>query len=191
MLTLNVKLVKKLSFFILLFISRSVICLSTENNVNLSVTARHMLCHQITGVFHNVSCSFSHEHPIKISVEAEMKSLDTGSAIRDRCLRSSRFFHVKQYPSCTFVSTHITSINENEYQVEGDLCLKGITKNITAHMNWDPEIPDQFQLQAEIDRLDFGITVGALLEMGGFVVGRHVRITLESHTHSEMDITLY
>ncbi|HFS67195.1 MAG TPA: YceI family protein [Flavobacteriia bacterium] len=73
-------------------------------------------------------------------------------------LKSPEFFDVAKYPTATFEITAVRPQAEN-YLIEGNLTLKGITKNITFPamvLNGKDEIT--FYSDAiKIDRTDFGI----------------------------------
>jgi polyisoprenoid-binding protein YceI len=72
------------------------------------------------------------------------------------------------------------------YVVDGELTLKGVTKDVPLALELNGFGPDPyggtragFTATAEISRSDFGITYNAAIEGGGVVVGDKVTIQLE------------
>ena len=112
-------------------------------------------------------------------------SIDTGTPDRDAHLRSADFFHVEQYPAITFVSTAIRARGGNEFDVTGDLTMRGVTKRITLPVSYlgtarDPWGKEKIGFEAEttINRKDYGLVWNAALETGGFLVGDDVKISV-------------
>ena len=112
-------------------------------------------------------------------------SIDTGTPDRDAHLRSEDFFHVEQYPAITFVSTAIRARGGNEFDVTGDLTMRGVTKRITLPVSYlgtarDPWGKEKigFETETTINRKDYGLVWNAALETGGFLVGDDVKISV-------------
>jgi len=65
-----------------------------------------------------------------IGVEADIKvaSLTTENSKRDGHLKSPDFFDVAKFQSITFLSKEVKKIGVNNYEMIGDLTIKGITK---------------------------------------------------------------
>ena len=57
-------------------------------------------------------------------------SVNTNDAGRDEHLRSADFFGVEQNPELRFESTGITQIDEDTFEIVGELTMNGITKPI-------------------------------------------------------------
>ena len=64
------------------------------------------------------------------------------------------FFESETYPEATFTSTNIQKQSDDQYVVEGELTMKGVTQPVTLNT----QLTNEF-LYAEYDlnRLDFGI----------------------------------
>jgi polyisoprenoid-binding protein YceI len=77
--------------------------------------------------------SFNETQPAQSSVSFTIQaaSIDTSTPDRDAHLRSDDFFAVETYPTITFESTAITALGGNDYQVAGNLTMRGVTKAIT------------------------------------------------------------
>ena len=120
-----------------------------------------------------------------VSFTIQAASIDTGTPDRDAHLRSEDFFHVEQYPSITFVSTAIRARGGNQFDVTGDLTMRGVTKRITLPVTYlgtakDPWGNEKIGFEAEttINRKDYGLVWNAALETGGFLVGDDVKISV-------------
>ena len=120
-----------------------------------------------------------------VNVTIQAASIDTNQKDRDAHLRSGDFFDVEKFPTLTFVSTGITPLGGNEYEVAGDFTIRDVTRSITLPVSFlgkakDPWGNERIAFEAEytINRKDYGLMWNAALETGGFLVGDDVKITL-------------
>ena len=120
-----------------------------------------------------------------VDVSIQAASIDTAEGDRDRHLRSADFFDVEKYPTLRFVSTSVRPRGEKLYDVEGDLTIHGVTRQVVLPASFlgtaqDPWGNTKFVFEAELtlNRKDFGLTWNAALETGGFLVGDEVRVSL-------------
>src|SRR5919198_2300690 len=58
-------------------------------------------------------------------------SVNTGDSGRDEHLRSADFFGVEQNPELRFESAEITQVDDDSFEIAGDLTMNGVTKPIT------------------------------------------------------------
>jgi polyisoprenoid-binding protein YceI len=68
----------------------------------------------------------------------------------------------------------------------GDITIKGITKSIEFKASYGGQLIDPwgnmragFTLESSIDRFEFGLNWNALLEAGGAMVGKYVKLEAE------------
>ena len=124
----------------------------------------------------------------KSSVEfnAKVTSIDTGIERRDGHLRTADFFDVAKFPEMVFKSTSVKRKGKNQYILEGDFTLKGVTKRISFPFTLTGAIKDAqgntrtgIAAQTKIDRRDYGITWGKAMDNGGMDVGNEVVIDLQ------------
>lgn len=120
-----------------------------------------------------------------VTVDVELASIDTREPNRDEHLRTNDFFDVPNHPTMSFRSTQVTGSGTN-WQVTGDLTLKGTTKPLTLAVSFEGAGGDPwggnrvaFSATAEIDREEWGVNWNQALETGGFVVGKKVKLELE------------
>jgi polyisoprenoid-binding protein YceI len=160
---------------------------TTHSEVGFSV--RHLMLSKVKGRFSEFSGTFvTGENPLDSSVEATvvLSSIDTANADRDAHLRSADFFDTEQHTVLTYRSTGV-HVDGDEFVVEGDLTLRGVTKPVPLHLEihgFQPTTPfgdtrTGFTATAEIDRRDFGVSFNSTLEGGGVALGNKIQITLE------------
>ncbi len=148
---------------------------------------RHLLT-KVRGRFSDFSgtVAFDEVQPERSSVEFSVRttSIDTNQADRDTHLRSDDFFSVERFPTLTFISTKVAAKGKGQYDVTGDLTIRGVTRSVilpvaylgTAKDPWGNEKLG-FETEITINRKDFGLSWNAALETGGFLVGDEVRIS--------------
>ena len=122
-----------------------------------------------------------------VHVVIEAGSVDTCNARRDDHLRSADFFDVATHPAWTFTSTAVRPTAPGAFDVDGELTIRGITRPVTLSSELGGVVIDPygerrmgFTAAGEIDRQDFGVSFGAVLDGGGLVVANQVRIEVEA-----------
>ena len=115
------------------------------------------------------------------SVEATLDAtgIDTKNADRDKDLRSAHFLEVDKYPMIAFRSTKITPGVGQDFTVDGDLTIHGVTRPVTLAARFEGRAvtPDgarriAYTASTAIDRRDFGMTYFIP------IVGNEVRIEI-------------
>ena len=157
-----------------------------HSEVGFSV--RHMMVSKVRGRFTTFSGQLvTAEDPVNSSVTADidLASINTGQEQRDEHIRSADFFEVEKFPTMTYRSTGVRN-EGGDFIVDGELTLKGVTKNVPLTLELNGLGPDPyggtragFTATAEINRRDFGVNFNAALETGGAVVADKVTIHLE------------
>ncbi len=106
-------------------------------------------------------------NPAADTFDVTMKatSINTHNEMRDKDLKSERFFDVEHYPAITFKSRSVKKISGDELEVEGDMTLRGVTKGITVKITrtgtgpgLHGETRSGFETSFEIKRSDYGMT---------------------------------
>lgn len=154
----------------------------------IGFNVRHMMVAKVRGRFRTFSGEIvTAENPLDSSVTAEidLASIDTGAEQRDNHIRSADFFEVETHPTMTFRSTGVRA-DGDDYVLDGDLTLKGVTKQVPFALELNGFGPDAyggtragFTATAEINRRDFGVNFSAPMETGGAVVADKINIHLE------------
>jgi polyisoprenoid-binding protein YceI len=115
-----------------------------------------------------------------------VSSIDTNTTDRDNHLRSADFFDTEKFPTINFVSKSMTKVSDEDYKLNGDITIKGITRPIEFKVNYGGQLVDPwgytragFTIEGAIDRFDFGLNWNSLLETGGAVVAKTVKLQAE------------
>ena len=165
-----------------------------HSHIGFSVT--HILG-RVPGSFKDYEGSFTFDptkpEASKVKVSIQAASIDTENDMRDKDLRSDKFFDVEKFPVLTFVSKKVSKgESENKYIVEGDLTIHGVTKPVTLDVDYigtDTMPMDKegkmtakivaFSATTKIDRRDFGLSMDMTLPSGNLMVGNEITITLD------------
>ncbi len=122
----------------------------------------------------------------KASGAVDVASVNTNENKRDEHLRSAEFFDAEQHGQIGFTSTSITPIDEDSFEVTGDLSLRGQTREITlkaevSGTEQDPWGNDRVGLEVtgELNRGDYGMTFNQALGSGNKVVSDKVKLHLD------------
>ena len=159
------------------------------SHTRVGFAVRHMAVSKDRGEFKDFSGTLElAENPAdsKINVTIQAVSVDTHDENRDNHLRTNDFFDAENFPVWTFTSTAIRPRSANEWDVDGDLTIRGVTKQVTLDATLEGVVNDPYGLHrvgfsatTSIVRDDFGVSFNAALETGGVVVGKKVDIDLE------------
>ena len=152
--------------------------------------AKHMMITTVKGRFAELEGTIvaDEENFADSTVEVTMNaaSIDTRSEQRDGHLRSPDFLDVESYPEVTFRSTRVEG-TKDEFQLTGDLTIRGVTRPITLDVTFEGEGKDpwggtraSFSAHGKFDRRDFGLTWNVALETGGILVSNEVKINIEA-----------
>ena len=159
-----------------------------KQHTEAAFQVRHILT-KVRGTFRDLSGTINWDKtdPARSTVEFRIKtaSVDTGVAQRDGHLRSQDFFWAEKYPEIVFVSTGITPKGHDQFEVKGNLTIRGVTRPITLPVAYLGEQKDPFgntkagfETGITISRLDYGLLWNKALETGGVLVGDAVEITV-------------
>lgn len=123
---------------------------------------------------------------VTASGSVKVDSIDTGEPDRDGHLKSPDFFDAATYAEISFESTSITAVDDETWEITGDLTMHGITKPITLNAEVGGSGPDPFggervglEATGEISRKDYGMKFDAALGTGNAVVSDKVKLDLD------------
>ncbi|HUY65599.1 MAG TPA: YceI family protein [Acidimicrobiales bacterium] len=160
------------------------------SHTELGFAVRHMAVSRVRGRFSSFEGSVEiAENPVdsKVSVTIDAGSVDTRDENRDNHLRTADFFDVENHPTWTFVSTAIKPEGPTEFKVEGELTIRGVTRPVVLDATLEGVVNDPmgnhragFSASTTINREDFGVSFGAVMEAGGLVVAKKVDIQIEA-----------
>jgi polyisoprenoid-binding protein YceI len=159
-------------------------------HTRLGFTARHAMVTKVRGSFETFegTAELNFDEPSKSSanVSFDIDSIKTGQAQRDEHLRTNDFFDAPTFPKGTFVSTAAKKIDDETFELVGDLTLKGVTNPVTITFEYtgsatDPynNVRQGFEGKATINRKDWGITYNAALETGGVLISEKINLEFD------------
>ncbi|ASV31472.1 MULTISPECIES: YceI family protein [Flavobacteriaceae] len=158
----------------------------THSEITFKV--KHLMISNVKGEFKTFQGTIDGEDFTKATISANIdaSSISTNNDDRDTHLKSPDFFEVEKYPEITFVSKSIKKVDDDEYQLVGDLTIKGTTKEITLDTEFGGYMKDPygnekagFSINGKLNRKDFGLNWNAALEAGGVMVGNEIKINAE------------
>lgn len=162
---------------------------------------KHLVISTVTGSFQEFSGKLEATKDdltdAKISFEANIDSISTGNGQRDGHLKSDDFFSAEKFPKLTFESTSFTKKSSDEYELKGNLTIKGTTKPVTLEVEYGGTANDMygntkagFELKGKINRKDFGLTWNGVTEAGGVVVSDEVKLHLNVQVAKVVEATV-
>ena len=159
-----------------------------HSSVDFSV--KHMMIANVKGTFDKFSAEIEADPndltTATISFSLDATTINTRNDDRDNHLRSADFFDVENYPTIDFKATEIVSNGDGEYDLKGELTIRGVTKQETFVVTFEGTGKDPwgnervgFTANGKVKRSDYGLTWNAALETGGVLVGDQIKISLE------------
>ena len=158
-----------------------------HSNVGFSID--HMVISEVEGTFGTFTGTL--ESPsddfknAKITFEIDPASITTGNAKRDGHLKAKDFFNVEVFKTISFVSSSFTHVKGKKFKLVGEFTMHGVTKTVELDVKHNGTIKDPwgntragFKVTGELNRADFGLTYGKVMEAGGLMVGHEVTLNI-------------
>ncbi len=156
-----------------------------HSKVQFSV--RHMVISEVTGEFKSFRMNLENANDKlesgRIEFTIDASTIDTGIADRDNHLKSADFFDVEKFPEIKFRSTEIKKVDDENYKMIGALTIKDVTKPVELDVNFGGQVSDPwgnlragYKIQGSLNRFDYNLNWNNLIEAGGAVVGKTVKI---------------
>lgn len=156
-----------------------------HSKVQFSV--KHMVISKVTGEFNKYDFKVDNMNgsleSAVIEFDIDASTINTGISDRDKHLKSGDFFDVEKYPKIHFKSSEIKKVGEEDYKMKGNLTIKDVTKPIEFDVTYGGQVVDPwgniragYNVEGTIDRFDYNLTWNNLIETGGAVVGKTVKI---------------
>jgi polyisoprenoid-binding protein YceI len=158
-------------------------------HTEIKFKVKHLVVSTVTGQFTSFDGSVEADKAdfsdAKIAFEADVNSVSTTNEQRDGHLKSADFFDAASYPKLTFVSKQVTKKSDSNYEIIGDMTIRGIKKEITLKGVYNGTAKGfggvevaGFELSGKLNRFDFGLRWNALTEVGGVVVSDEVKLEI-------------
>jgi polyisoprenoid-binding protein YceI len=155
----------------------------------ITFKVKHLVISTVSGKFTEFEGSLDAEKEdfsdAKIQFSAKIDSITTGSEQRDGHLKSADFFDAAGHPEMTFSSSSLKHISGSDYELTGDLTIRGTTKPVKLKVEFGGTQDDfygntvaGFELTGKINRQEFGLTWSAVTEAGGVVVSDDVKLAV-------------
>ena len=160
---------------------------------------RHMMVTWVRGIIPKVegTLDLDLQNPVGglVDVTMDANNLWTGDDDRDAHLKNADFLDVEHHPKIHFKGAFASQLGENDYNVKGELTIRGITRPVVLDVaylgQWatpfwvgnedkGPKTRAGFTGTTKINRHDFDVNWQGELDKGGVVVGTDVFITLDA-----------
>ena len=160
----------------------------THSSIGFKV--KHMMFTNVSGKFGNYEANILTDGDdfTKASIEftADVNSIDTNNADRDNHLKSADFFDAANHPKMTFKASSLSKVSGGDYEISGDLTLRGVTKFVTLPAEFSGLMTDPWgntkaglNISGKINRKDWGLNWNSALETGGVLVSEDVKLDIE------------
>jgi len=160
---------------------------------------KHLMITNVSGNFNkfdvNVETKGDDFTTAVITANLDVNSINTNNNQRDEHLRNADFFETEKYPDITFKSTRIQKIDDENYQLFGDLTIKETTKPVKLALEYGGVTKDPygnfkagFSLTGKINRHDFGVSFNPVLETGNVALGEDIKINAEIQLVKQLDL---
>lgn len=157
-------------------------------HADVSFVGRHFGLTKVRGRFTRVEGTLEMtDDPAdaRLDVTIDMTSVESGDQARDDHLRSEDFFDVEHHPTARFTATSIDRTGARGV-VHGDLTIRDVTHPVAleveylghAHDPWGNERAS-FTAAATINRHDWDLTWNMVLEAGGLIVSKEIRLEID------------
>lgn len=110
----------------------------------------------------------------RTTLHIDLTSIDAGSEDANTELVKSAWFDTARFPVAVFESSRFTQVAENRYLINGQLTLKGITREVQVPVELKPgNAIGVFDGELELKRDEFGLGAG---EWADTVVSKDIAI---------------
>lgn len=119
----------------------------------------------------------------QIEFTVDVASINTEDEKRDGHLKSDDFFNAEKFPQMKFVGKSFKKAGKGKFKLTGDLTIRDVTKAVTFDVDFGGVVKDPwgntkagFKATTTINRFDYNLKWNTLLETGGAVVAKDVKI---------------
>ncbi len=155
---------------------------------NIGFALDHMVVSEVVGGFKKYTLDFTATKEdfsdAVINVTIDATSISTDNEGRDKHLKSPDFFDAAKYPTIELKNAKLSKVADKKYELKGDLTMHGVTKAVTFDvvnkgvLKLGPASKTGFKATTTVNRKDFGLTYGKVLDNGGLAIGDEVRVTV-------------
>lgn len=161
-----------------------------QGGSRVSFTLKHFGILTVSGDFKKFSGSFRFDpdqiENSYVDINIDTATVDSGNEMRDRHLRSQKFFCSAKHPQIHFLGQEFKRAEGMNFDVYGDLTIRGITQPVVFKTVFLSESVDahagrpiSFRAETHIRRKDFELGTGRWLDPVFFVADETLKIRLE------------
>ncbi|KAB8129899.1 polyisoprenoid-binding protein [Gracilibacillus oryzae] len=155
----------------------------------LNFQVKHMMVSKAKGEFQDFDVDFNGDFDslenADVTVTIKVASIETNNPDRNGHLLSGDFFDAENHPNITFQSKSVKKVSDSEFEVTGDLTIKGETNEETFNVEYNGKAKDPMSgnivagvdVEGKINREEYGLTWNAALETGGVLIGKDIKLS--------------
>lgn len=156
----------------------------THSTLNFGV--RHMVVSTYRGQMHSFDASLVSEGDhVSLTGKGAVRNIDVRDSVLISHLLAPEFFEAERHPEIRLTSD-VIDIDGTSITVSAQLTIKGITRSVKLRGAIAGPVEDPFgatrlglQLEATIDRRDYGLDWNIALSGGGWALGNEVTISAQ------------
>jgi polyisoprenoid-binding protein YceI len=159
-----------------------------KSHSSLKFGVKHLVVSEVEGSFKSFTGSVKAKDDTfadaQIEFAADVASINTDDEKRDGHLKSDDFFNAEKFPQMKFVSKTFKKTGKDKYKLTGDLTIRDVTQTVTFDVDFGGVVKDPwgnikagFKAVTSINRFDYNLKWNTMLEAGGAVVGKEIKIT--------------
>ena len=159
-------------------------------HTRIGIRARHAMVTTVRGAFTDFAgeahLDVLQPEASSVTIRIRTASIDTGQADRDAHLRSPDFLDVERYPELVFRSTAVEQLEDDTYEVTGDLTIRDVTRPVSVEFTLTGSAKDPFgntrvgfEGALAIKRSDWGLTWNTPLDTGGVLVSDRIQVEFD------------
>lgn len=148
---------------------------------------KHLVISTVTGSFRKFEGKAITEGEdfsnAKVIFTIDVSSIDTNQPQRDGHLQNGDFFSADLYPTIDFESTSFTKDRRGDFQMTGDLTMKGVTKPVKLDVEYGGSennghgvVKHGFEITGVINRKEFGMSWNKITDTGGLGLGEDIKL---------------
>lgn len=155
----------------------------------VAATAQHLGISSVHGRFTELRGRIEvAEVPEKSTVEAVIvaASIDTGSEMRDRHIRSADFLNIAEHPEIAYHGSGVEPVGPSRWTLRGELSMHGVVRDVDLDLTCLGTGPDPwggmrtaFRATAELRRHDFSMNYNQVVAAGIAAIGTTLKVELD------------
>jgi polyisoprenoid-binding protein YceI len=158
-----------------------------KSHSSIKFSVRHLVVSEAEGSFKSFTGTVASKDDsfddAQISFTIDVASINTDDEKRDGHLKGDDFFAADKFPQIKFVGKSFKKAGKNKYKLTGDLTMRDVTKTAVFDVDFGGMVKDPwgntkagFKATTTVNRIDYGLKWNTLIEGGGAVVGKDVKI---------------